>query len=139
MIDHLLLLLGEIWALREVVTRHHHLGLTHLTPGGLDSEGGWGQTSSLQRKLIHPLDHVSILTWPRLQSILQFTTELLSVRGKVEEVLALLESHPLLLRELSKLLVSVFSPLLTKAISTKCVIVESVQVILWTIILKAHN
>ena len=141
MIIHHLLLLGEIWSLMDAVTRHHDLGLTHRTPGGLDSEGGRGEASALQRQLVHPLlDHVGILTRSRgLQSILQLSAKLLTVRGKVEEVLTLLERRPLLLGELGQLPMSVLPPLVTKAISAKCVFVESVQVILRAVILKAHN
>ena len=124
MVDHLLLL-GKIL--------RHGMTLAHLTSGGLDSERGRGEAASLQTQLIHPLHHVGATlgsVMSGLESILQLPAELLAVGGKVEEVLALLERHPLLLRELGELLVSVLLPLVTEASSAEGVIVESVQVVL---------
>ena len=124
MVDHLLLL-GKVL--------RHGMTLTHLTSGGLNSERGRGEASSLQTQLVHPLHHVcatlgSVMSG--LKSVLKLPAEFLTVGGKVEEVLALLERHPLLLRELGELLVSVLLPLVTEASSSESVIVESVQVVL---------
>ena len=128
MVDHLLLL-GKVL--------RHGMTLTHLTSGGLNSERGRGEASSLQTQLVHPLHHVcatlgSVMSG--LKSVLKLPTEFLAVGGKVEEVLALLERHPLLLRELGELLVSVLLPLVTEASSSESVIVESVQVVLRSVV-----
>ena len=128
MVDHLLLL-GKVL--------RHGMTLTHLTSGGLNSERGRGEAASLQTQLIHPLHHVgatlgSVVSG--LKSVLKLPAEFLAVGGKVEEVLALLERHPLLLRELGELLVSVLLPLVTETSSSESVIVESVQVVLRSIV-----
>lgn len=138
MVDNLLLLLGEVMRLTH--------GLTpHLTPGCLHSEGGGGEAASLQGQLIHPLDHgvtplAPVEPRPGLEAVLQLPAELLAVGGEVEEVLALLERHPLLLGELGELLMRVLPPLVTETRSAESVIVESVQVVLGTTIaLNAPN
>ena len=132
-----LVVVDDLLLLGEVVRLVTH-GLTpHLTSGCLHSEGGGGEAASLQGQLIHPLDHVvtslaPVKPRPGLETVLQLPAELLAVGGEVEEVLALLERHPLLLGELGELLMRVLPPLVTEASSAESVIVESVQVVLGT-------
>ena len=93
----LLLLVLEV----VVVTR-----LSRHLPS-LYSERG-GRQTGLETQLVHPVDHslpavsytassCSVLSQTGLQSLLELPAKLLPVRAEVEEVVALLHRHPLLL------------------------------------------
>ena len=122
------------------------LGLLVL---GLDREGRRRQPPALQTQLVHPLHHgavaqlrpapATILRGRGLQPILQLAPELLAVRPKVEEVLTLFESSPLLLSEHGQLLVSVLLPLVTETSASEGFIVKGVEFVLGTKVILAFT